>query len=163
MRETEDRFRRVELKNGKLLVDGRQFSLPYEVGQVRKFNRWWDRDVEDKLVTDIQVSLNNRGARAATRAGLNVEIMSSELESDATGDELEKVLASSNGYHFSAEMILDRAIQYVGQLEKRSGNSGWGKGYLMGRFLERLASARSISETRKQQYGRSILQERLQI
>ena len=161
-RETRTSVGNLSVRGGRLYVDGQQLRFSLEPEKIQQLNRWWDRDVAPIFRGKAQVWMNNQGAIIATSAGMNVEGVSHELEEDAVTGKLIAALSSSNGYHFEVEDVLERAKRDARLMEYSMGKTGWANGFLLD-FLGDLSTARNLSEKRKAELKRAIVQDKLQL
>lgn len=134
----------------------------YEADQERMLNKWWEQKVEESFRMKFQVWQNDRAAVAATRAGLRVENYSHEFEEDDAANSLEKILSESNGFHFEAENVLDRARQSARELGAELGKPGAVRGFLS-EFVDILGKSRELSETKILQLKTGLLRSKYQL
>lgn len=149
-------------QQGRLIIDGTTPNPLYVVERNERLNKWWERDVAMPFRAKAQIWMTDQGAKAAVRAGMNVEIESHEMEEDQAANELRKALSESQGYHFPIDKIVERAKKEARELEYLSGRTGWTRGLLM-EFIETLAEVRNISQKRRAWLEASILQRKMEI
>lgn len=147
---------------GRLIIDGTTPNPFYTVERNEWLNKWWERDVAGPFRAKAQMWITDQGARAALRAGMNVEGESHEMEEDQAASDLRKALAESYGYHFSIDGIMERAKRAARELEYQSGRTGWSREFLM-EFVGILAEVRNISQRRRDWLEASILQHKMEV
>ena len=156
------RFGYQPTQQGRLIIDGTTPNPLYTVERNERLIKWWERDVAVPFRTKAQAWMTDQGARAATRAGMNVEGESHSMEEDQAESELRKALAESQGYHFPIDRIMERAKKEARELEYQSGRTGWTRGFLM-EFVGILAETRNISQRRRTWLEASILQRKMEL
>ena len=149
-------------QQGRLIIDGTTPNPLYIVERSERLNKWWDRDVSGPFQIKAQIWMTDQGAKAAARAGMNVEIESHEMEEDQASNELRRALSESQGYHFPIDRIMERAKKEARELEYLSGRTGWTRRFLV-EFVGILAEARNISQKRRNLLEASILQRKMEI